>query len=185
MSHSDIHPVILCGGSGTRLWPLSRKSYPKQFSKLLGEETLFQACARRLSGHGFARPIIVTGEAFRFIAAEQLREAGVAAPELLIEPQPRNTAPAILAAALTVAAHDPAALIVADETRTSRSASGRARVVVRDGSGAHAGDARRASRASALGRLRGRRRHRPDIVGAWTPSTSALARPSSCASGSA
>ena len=113
MSHSDIHPVILCGGSGTRLWPLSRKSYPKQFSKLLGEETLFQACARRLSGHGFARPIIVTGEAFRFIAAEQLREAGVAAPELLIEPQPRNTAPAILAAALTVAAHDPAALIVA------------------------------------------------------------------------
>jgi mannose-1-phosphate guanylyltransferase len=56
-----ITPVLLCGGSGTRLWPLSRKSYPKQFSPLMGDETLFQASARRLSGAGFAPPLVVTG----------------------------------------------------------------------------------------------------------------------------
>ena len=65
-----IHPVLLCGGSGTRLWPLSRKSHPKQFVKLLGEESLFQSSARRLSGKGFAPPSVVTGSDFRFIVVE-------------------------------------------------------------------------------------------------------------------
>ena len=95
-----IHPILLCGGSGTRLWPLSRKSYPKQFARLMGEESLFQASARRLSGPGFAAPIIVTGNPFRFIVTEQLAGIEQAPQGILIEPDGRNTAPAILAAAL-------------------------------------------------------------------------------------
>lgn len=97
---STIHPVLLCGGSGARLWPISRKSYPKQFAKLIGEESLFQASARRLSGHGFAAPTVVTGEDFRFIVTEQLAAVEQVPMAVLIEPEARNTAPAILAAAL-------------------------------------------------------------------------------------
>ncbi|MDE3028367.1 MAG: mannose-1-phosphate guanylyltransferase/mannose-6-phosphate isomerase, partial [Paracoccaceae bacterium] len=62
-----IYPVLLCGGSGTRLWPLSRKSYPKQFAALTGSESLFQASARRLCGAGFAAPTVITSSDFRFI----------------------------------------------------------------------------------------------------------------------
>lgn len=109
---TPIHPVLLCGGSGTRLWPLSRKSYPKQFARLLGAETLFQASARRLSGPGFAGPIVVTGSDFRFIVTEQLAEAGVDPAAILIEPTARNTAPAILAAALVLDATSPGALML-------------------------------------------------------------------------
>jgi len=109
-----IYPVILCGGSGTRLWPLSRKSYPKQFSRLTGDETLFQASVRRLSGVGYAAPIILTNAAFRFIVAEQLAEIGVEPGAIIIEPEGKNTAPAILAAAEYVAVKDPnATLLVA------------------------------------------------------------------------
>jgi mannose-1-phosphate guanylyltransferase/mannose-6-phosphate isomerase len=93
-------PVLLCGGSGTRLWPLSRKSYPKQFVPLVGEETLFQASARRLSGPEFAAPLVLTNSDFRFIVTEQLVGAGIDPGAILIEPEGRNTAPAILAAAL-------------------------------------------------------------------------------------
>lgn len=107
-----IHPVILCGGSGTRLWPLSRKSYPKQFSRLLGEESLFQACARRTRGPGFADPLIVTGDPFRFIVAEQLAAIEMGAGAILIEPEGRNTAPAVLAAALHLAQDAPDALML-------------------------------------------------------------------------
>ena len=67
-----ITPVILCGGSGSRLWPVSRKSYPKQFVRLLGEESLFEASIARFSGAGFGAPLIVTGDPFRFIVTEQL-----------------------------------------------------------------------------------------------------------------
>lgn len=95
-----ITPVLLCGGSGTRLWPLSRKSYPKQFASITGRETLFQNSARRLSGPGYAAPLAVTGSDFRFIVSEQLDEIGVAPGAVLIEPAGRNTAPAVLAAAL-------------------------------------------------------------------------------------
>jgi mannose-1-phosphate guanylyltransferase / mannose-6-phosphate isomerase len=109
---TTIHPVLLCGGSGTRLWPLSRKSYPKQFARLTGEESLFQASARRLSGPGFAPPMVVTGGDFRFIVTEQLAGAEIAPAAVVIEPAARNTAPAILAAALMLAARDPEALML-------------------------------------------------------------------------
>lgn len=108
----EIHPVILCGGSGTRLWPLSRKSYPKQFTRLLGEESLFQASVQRTSGPGFAAPVILTGEPFRFVVLEQLAAVECAAQGVLIEPEGRNTAPAILAAAIWLQARDPEALML-------------------------------------------------------------------------
>ena len=107
-----INPVILCGGSGTRLWPLSRKSYPKQFARLLGDESLFQASARRFAAPGFAPPLIVTGDPFRFIVTEQLAAAELQPAGILIEPEGRNTAPAILAAALTIAKTNPDALML-------------------------------------------------------------------------
>jgi mannose-1-phosphate guanylyltransferase/mannose-6-phosphate isomerase len=107
-----IIPVLLCGGSGTRLWPLSRKSYPKQFVPLSGEGTLFEASARRLSGPGFAPPLVVTGAEFRFIVTEQLMAAGVEPGAILIEPEGRNTAPAVLAATLHAAAADPEAVLL-------------------------------------------------------------------------
>jgi mannose-1-phosphate guanylyltransferase / mannose-6-phosphate isomerase len=107
-----IHPVILCGGDGARLWPLSRKSYPKQFARLFGTHSLFQATVRRLSGPGFAAPIVVTSEAFRFIVTEQLAGIDMSPAEVLIEPDPRNTAPAALAAACRLALRDPGALML-------------------------------------------------------------------------
>jgi len=107
-----ITPVLLCGGSGTRLWPLSRQSYPKQFARLLGDESLFQAAARRLSGPQFAPPLVVTGHDFRFIVTEQLAALQMAPRTLMIEPAARNTGPAVLAAALHLARTDPGALIL-------------------------------------------------------------------------
>lgn len=107
-----ITPVLLCGGSGTRLWPLSRKSYPKQFAPLMGEESLFQASAQRLAGDGFAAPVVLTNSDFRFIVTEQLASAGIDPGAILIEPEGRNTAPAILAAALYLQAQDDDALML-------------------------------------------------------------------------
>ena len=107
-----IHPVLLCGGSGTRLWPLSRKSFPKQFSALTGDESLFQASARRFKAPGFAAPLVVSGSDFRFIVTEQLSAIGVAPMSVLIEPEGRNTAAAVLAAALALDAATPGALML-------------------------------------------------------------------------
>ena len=107
-----IHPVLLCGGSGSRLWPVSRKSYPKQFAPLTGAESLFQSSARRLSGPEFAPPVVVTGEAFRFIVIEQLAAVEIAPGAVLIEPEARNTAPEILAAALRLEAQTEGALML-------------------------------------------------------------------------
>ncbi|MFP4329055.1 MAG: mannose-1-phosphate guanylyltransferase/mannose-6-phosphate isomerase [Paracoccaceae bacterium] len=107
-----IHPVILCGGSGTRLWPLSRKSYPKQFAPLLGARSLFQETALRLGGEGYAAPTVLTSADYRFVVTEQLAEAGIDPGPVLIEPEPRNTGPAVLAAALHLAASDPDALML-------------------------------------------------------------------------
>ncbi|MBU0642357.1 MAG: mannose-1-phosphate guanylyltransferase/mannose-6-phosphate isomerase [Alphaproteobacteria bacterium] len=116
MTSAHITPVILCGGSGTRLWPLSRKSYPKQFVPLVDEQTLFQASAKRLSGGTdqlkFAAPVVLTGSDFRFIVTEQLSAIGIDPGAILIEPEGRNTAPAILAAALHVSATHPEAIML-------------------------------------------------------------------------
>ncbi|MEZ0468293.1 mannose-1-phosphate guanylyltransferase/mannose-6-phosphate isomerase [Phaeobacter sp. SYSU ZJ3003] len=109
---STITPILLCGGSGTRLWPLSRKSYPKQFVPLVGEETLFQASAKRLSGTGYAAPMVLTNADFRFIVTEQLAGIGIDPGAVLIEPAGRNTAPAVLAAALYLEQSDPEGLML-------------------------------------------------------------------------
>ncbi|MDO5370226.1 mannose-1-phosphate guanylyltransferase/mannose-6-phosphate isomerase [Paracoccus sp. (in: a-proteobacteria)] len=105
-------PVLLSGGSGTRLWPVSRKSFPKQFAPLIGERSLFQASAQRLSGPRYADPLVLTNADFRFIVTEQLAEVGITPAAILIEPTGRNTAPAILAAALHLGANDPDALML-------------------------------------------------------------------------
>ena len=101
----QVTPVILCGGSGTRLWPLSRTGFPKQFLCLSGTDSLFQQAAQRLVGLGnrtvqVSAPLIVTGEEHRFLASEQLREAGIPLGCALLEPTGRNTAPALTLAAL-------------------------------------------------------------------------------------
>ena len=107
-----IHPVLLCGGSGTRLWPLSRKSFPKQFSALTGDESLFQASARRFATADFGRPLVVTAADFRFIVTEQLGDIAITPAALIIEPEGRNTAAAVLAAALALEATHPGALML-------------------------------------------------------------------------
>ncbi len=110
-----IHPVILSGGSGTRLWPMSRTLYPKQLLSLLGHESLLQQTVRRVADRqGFASPLVVANEEHRFIIAEQLREITAVPRTLLLEPVGRNTAPAacIAALALTEAEPDPLMLVM-------------------------------------------------------------------------
>jgi mannose-1-phosphate guanylyltransferase / mannose-6-phosphate isomerase len=120
----QVTPVILCGGSGTRLWPLSRAGFPKQFLSLTGNESLFQQAAKRLVALSaddiqIAKPLIVTGEEHRFLASEQLREAGIELGAALLEPVGRNTAPALTLAALAAQADgaDPILVVTpADQT---------------------------------------------------------------------
>lgn len=111
-SSMSITPILLAGGSGTRLWPLSRKSYPKQFARILGEESLFQKTARRLACDMFGAPVVITGDPFRFIVVEQLASVEIAPRAVLLEPLARNTAPAVVSAALMVAETDPTALLL-------------------------------------------------------------------------
>ena len=100
MKAVTIRPVLLCGGSGTRLWPLSRTHYPKQFLRLAGDFSLLQNTLRRLDGlPGLGTTIAVANETHRFLLAEQLREIGLVA-DILLEPAARNTAPAVAAAAI-------------------------------------------------------------------------------------
>ena len=99
-----IHPVILCGGSGTRLWPSSRKAYPKQFVPLVGEHSLFQATLRRFAGAAYGRPWILTNDSFRFLATDQAAGMGLADARVVVEPSQRDTAPAICAAAVMLEA---------------------------------------------------------------------------------
>jgi mannose-1-phosphate guanylyltransferase/mannose-6-phosphate isomerase len=107
------YPVILSGGSGTRLWPMSRKLLPKQFLALLSEHTLFQETALRVKPiAGCAAPIVVCNDEQRFLAADQLREIGIEPAAMLLEPVGRNTAPAIAVAALAARERDPAALLL-------------------------------------------------------------------------
>ena len=109
---SQIHPILLCGGSGTRLWPLSRNSHPKQFVKLTGEESLLQSSALRLSGPGFGAPLVVAGSDFRFMVVEQLAAVEIAPRDILIEPSARNTAAAICAAAIALEANEGESLML-------------------------------------------------------------------------
>lgn len=103
-----IHPVILSGGSGTRLWPLSRQAYPKQLLPLMSERTMLQeTAARTASDPGFVDPIIVCSDEHRFLVAEQLQDAGIEPRRIVLEPVARNTAPAAAVAALLVVAEDP------------------------------------------------------------------------------
>src|SRR5512140_531365 len=94
-------PVILSGGSGTRLWPLSRELYPKQLLPLVGKQTMLQETAARVAGlKDLAGPVVVCNESHRFMVAEQLRELGAAAQAIILEPIGRNTAPAVAVAAI-------------------------------------------------------------------------------------
>ena len=104
---AGIVPVILAGGTGTRLWPVSRKSYPKQFWPLISSRTMLQETASRAQGELFAAPIVVANDEHRFIVAEQLRGSGHTGARILLEPVGRNSAPAIAAAAFLVAEGDP------------------------------------------------------------------------------
>lgn len=107
-----IVPVILSGGSGTRLWPLSREAYPKQFLPLVGDDTMLQATWKRVASIAGAAPIVVANQEHRFMAAEQLRECKVLPQALILEPVGRNTAPAIAIAALQALANGDDALLL-------------------------------------------------------------------------
>jgi mannose-1-phosphate guanylyltransferase/mannose-6-phosphate isomerase len=106
-----IIPVILSGGSGTRLWPVSRKTFPKQFWPLISNKTMLVETALRAATPEFTAPIVVTNQDHRFVVAEQLREAGVEGAQILLEPKGRNSAPAIAAAALLAAETNPDAIL--------------------------------------------------------------------------
>lgn len=108
----DLIPVILSGGSGTRLWPLSRESYPKQFLPLVGDDTMLQATWKRVAALTPRQPIIVANDGHRFMVAEQMREAGADPAAILLEPIGRNTAPAIALAALEATRHGEDALLL-------------------------------------------------------------------------
>lgn len=123
-------PVILSGGSGTRLWPLSRGSYPKQFLNLTGDSSLIQQTAARAAGLTRAAPIVICSAEHRFLVAEQLRGHGQTGPaRIVLEPVARNTAPAVAVAALLAAEANPEALLLilaADHAVTDLPAFGRA-----------------------------------------------------------
>ena len=107
-----VSPFILCGGAGTRLWPLSREAFPKQFHKIIGSETLFQQTCRRLGGDLFGTLSVLSNQKHRFLIADQLQEIGSDAPNIVLEPVSRNTAPAACIAALTAARTDPEQLVL-------------------------------------------------------------------------
>ena len=112
MHIARIHPVILCGGAGTRLWPASRRNLPKQFALIVDGRSLFQHAVRLVDDDGFAAPIVVTGADQRFRVIEQLARIERNPGAVIVEPDARNTAPAILSAALHLAPEDPEAVML-------------------------------------------------------------------------
>ena len=113
MTNWRVHPVILSGGTGTRLWPMSRPDYPKQFLPLIGDSTMLQQTAERVrASEHFGAPLIVCNNEHRFVVAEQLRAVGVDPEAIVLEPVGRNTAPAVAAAALLLFAKDPDAVLL-------------------------------------------------------------------------
>ena len=132
---TSLVPVILCGGTGTRLWPLSRSTYPKQYWPLAGTggETLLQQTQQRLEGlQGLASPLLICNEDHRFVVAEQMRQIGVSPAAILLEPLGRNTAPAVAVAALqaTAGGQDPLLLVLAADHVIRDAAQFRATVEV-------------------------------------------------------
>jgi len=111
MTDQTVVPVILSGGSGSRLWPVSRESFPKQLWPLISKRSMIQETALRAQGPGFAPPVVVCNNEHRFLIAEQLRLAGIEAARIVLEPVGRNSAPAIAAAALLVSETDPNAVL--------------------------------------------------------------------------
>lgn len=107
-----IYPVVLSGGVGSRLWPLSRQLYPKQLLPLAGAHTMIQDTITRVRGEQFAAPIVICNQEHRFLIAEQLREAGIDGASIVLEPVGRNTAPAAAVAALMLAEKDPSAILL-------------------------------------------------------------------------
>jgi mannose-1-phosphate guanylyltransferase/mannose-6-phosphate isomerase len=107
-----IIPVIMAGGSGTRLWPLSRGMYPKQFLPLVGEQTMLQQTCKRAAAVTSEAPIIICNEDHRFIASEQIRLSGVKDAKLILEPEGKNTAPAVAIAALQALSDEDSVLLV-------------------------------------------------------------------------
>ncbi|HLY57183.1 MAG TPA: mannose-1-phosphate guanylyltransferase/mannose-6-phosphate isomerase [Stellaceae bacterium] len=113
MAEAVLHPVILSGGAGSRLWPMSRTGSPKQLLPLISEKSLLQETVLRLAGAGVSEPpLIIANDEHRFVIAEQLRQIGVTPRALLLEPVARNTAPAVAAAASYLGATDPGALML-------------------------------------------------------------------------
>src|SRR3954465_6420286 len=109
---SQLVPVLMCGGAGTRLWPVSRESMPKQFVPLIGERSTFQQTLQRVADPDlFARPIVISNTDFRFVVAEQLRELGIEA-DIVLEPARRDSGPAVAVTAALAARRDPAALVL-------------------------------------------------------------------------
>ena len=107
-----VHPVILSGGAGSRLWPLSRRLFPKQLLPLAGEKTMIQETALRFLDEAFVPPLVICNDEHRFLIAEQLRETGIAGARIVLEPVGRNTAPAAAVAALMVSQADAEGLVL-------------------------------------------------------------------------
>ncbi|MCH1445035.1 MAG: mannose-1-phosphate guanylyltransferase/mannose-6-phosphate isomerase [Luminiphilus sp.] len=136
---AKITPVLLCGGVGSRLWPVSRQGRPKQYLNLIGETSMLQQTLTRIEGVEQTPPIIVCNEEHRFLVAEQVRQLGLTSPQIILEPEGKNTAPAIALAALAASDPDvnllvlpadhyvgkPAALVDAIEKASSASAQGK------------------------------------------------------------
>ncbi|PHK96441.1 mannose-1-phosphate guanylyltransferase/mannose-6-phosphate isomerase [Pseudoroseomonas rhizosphaerae] len=135
-----IVPVVLCGGTGSRLWPLSREGFPKQFWPLLSQHSMLQETANRAVGPSFASLLVIANQDHRFLVAEQLREARIENPRIVLEPTARNSAPAIAAAALLAHEEDtqsvlwlmPADAAIAD-TAAMHAALGKAAEAARAG----------------------------------------------------
>ena len=113
-----IHPILLCGGRGTRLWPSSRDTFPKQFASIMSERSAFQQTLARLAGPGIAAPVVTTVEDYRFLAAGQAQEIGMIDLRLAIEPAGLGTAAAVLASALAIEDDADAMVLVLPVMRT-------------------------------------------------------------------
>jgi mannose-1-phosphate guanylyltransferase/mannose-6-phosphate isomerase len=109
---NEVQPFILCGGAGTRLWPLSREAFPKQFHRLTGPRSLFQETCARLSGGIFGKLSVLSNQQHRFLIQEQLQEIGLSDADIVLEPIGRNTAPAACVAALVAGSANPDALVL-------------------------------------------------------------------------